>query len=159
MRGYKREYPPLTAQQQELINDYLDTDKTMMIPNYAPVKRAIRSVIRRHISPQEMEDYIGIAHLALMKAAACFNPNQKMSFASFATLNICSAIKTELTRQNRQCRRGEKTTRSLEASISECGELCLMELLIGAADISFQEYDRIKCYLDTQSNEAKHVLR
>ena len=149
MRGYKREYPPLTAEQKGLINNYLGTDDFSITADYSKVKRAIRATIKRKLSPEEMEEYIGIADLALMKAAACFNPNKRMSFVSFANLNICSAVKTELTRQNRDCRQADKQAKSLEAPIGSNEDIRIMDTLSCDGEITIQETQRIQQYIAT----------
>ena len=152
MKGRKRDYPPLTAEQKALVEQYLSD-------GYKRVKQCIRTTLRRKVSPQEMDDYIGIAHLALMKAAACFNPNKRMSFMSFANLNICSAIKTELTRQNRDGRLTDKRAQSLEAPIGENEDMRIMDILSCNGEITVREKRLIQQYLATLPEKAKTVLR
>ena len=152
MRGRKRDYPPLTAEQKALVEKYLSD-------GYKRVKQCIRTTLRRKVSPQEMDDYIGIAHLALMKAAACFNPSKRMSFTSFANLNICSAVKTELTRQNRDCRILDKQVKSLDAPLGNNEDTRIMDILVGDREVTIRETQQIQQYLAMLPERAKAVLR
>ena len=149
----KRKYkaPPLTAEQKALVECYLSD-------NYAKVKKCVYIVLKRRVSAQDLEDYIGIAHLALIKAARRFRPDKKMSFTSFANMNICSAIKTELTRENRECRQFNKTAQSLEAPVKDDGSLRIMDILVGDGEVNIEENHRIQQYLNTLPEDAKKVL-
>ena len=151
MAKVKYKAPPLTAEQQALIEGYLSD-------NYVKVKKCIHIVLKRRVSVQDMEDYIGIAHLALIKAARRFRTDRKMTFTSFANMNICSAIKTELTRENRDCRQFNKTVQSLEAPVKNDDSLRIMDILAGDGEINIEETHRIKQYLDTLPEDAKKVL-
>lgn len=151
MAKKKYKTPPLTIEQQALVEGYLSD-------NYAKVKKCIHIVLKRRVSSQNMEDYIGIAHLALIKAARRFRTNRKMSFTSFANMNICSAIKTELTRENRDCRQFNKTAKSLDAPVNDDDNTKILNTLIGDGEITIQESKRINQYLDTLPEDAKKVL-
>ena len=139
MAKQKYKAPPLTVEQQALIEGYLSD-------NYVKVKKCIHIVLKRKISAHDMEDYIGIAHLALIKAARRFRPDRKMTFTSFANMNICSAIKTELTRENRDCRQFNKTAQSLEAPVKNDDNLRIMDILVGDGEINIEETHRIRQY-------------
>ena len=149
----KRKYktPPLTAEQQALVEGYLSD-------NYAKAKKCIHIVLKRRVSSQNMEDYMGIAHLALIKAARRFRPDKRMTFTSFANMNICSAIKTELTRENRDCRQFNKTAQSLEAPVKNDDNLRIMDIIVGDSEINIEETHRIQQYLNTLPEDAKKVL-
>lgn len=152
MKGRKRHYPPLTPQQQSLIEDYLSD-------SYKRVKQCISLTLHRPVTSEEFEEYIGIADMALVKAASSFNPHKRMSFTSFANLNISSAIKTELTRQNRQCRIGDKTAKSLDDTVDEDENIRIIDTLSSDGEITVRETQNIKRYLSTLSADAKTVLR
>ena len=145
----KKNIKPLTKEQQRLIDDYLSD-------NYKKVKQCIHITVRRPLSVEELEDYIEIAHLALVKAAKRYNANKNVKFSTFAGMNITSAIKTYMTHENRQCRKGNKNTKSYD-EIDENG-LSLKELLTDGKEINIQEYNRINKYVATLSKDAKKVL-
>lgn len=149
MNKHQIKPPPLTDGQKQLIEDYLSD-------NYKRCRQAIIVTVKRQLSPEEWEDYINAAHFALVKAARNYKPDKGTSFATFASMNIKSATKSQIVYDNRNKRKINKQSRSLEEPIGE--GLYLKDVLIGVEDIDFHEYTRINKYLKTLSNDAKKVL-
>lgn len=139
----------LTMCQQELISDYLSD-------NYAKVKWCIHSTIKRSIPAEQFEDYIGVAELALIKAARRFKPERGTKFSTFASMNIRSAIKTRLTYENRHRRLADKTAISLESKVAD--GLRVMDLISDNTTMEVQEYERIQNYLDRLPKMSKMIL-
>lgn len=106
----------LNDEQRKLIENYLDD-------GYRKAKVCIIRTVKQTPNEELFDEYMGIVHNGLVKAALRFSPEKGMKFESFATMTICNEIKTYLTRQNRKKRKCELPTVSLD----ECLDGILIE--------------------------------
>lgn len=97
----------LNDEQRKLIENYLDD-------GYRKAKVCIIRTVKQTPNEELFDEYMGIVHNGLVKAALRFSPEKGMKFESFATMTICNEIKTYLTRQNRKKRKCELPTVSLD---------------------------------------------
>lgn len=144
----------LSRNQQILIEDYLSD-------GYKRVKQCIFKVYKRKLSVTEMEDCIGVAHEALIKAAKNYRSDKGMKFSSFASLNIKSSLKTQFTYENRDKRFINKIAESLDKPIDGTETLFLIDILKGINDVNidtFEQSIRILKYLQGISIKEKKVL-
>lgn len=105
-------HPPLTKEQQALIEDYLSD-------GYKQCKGAIGEVVKRKLSSEEWEDFIGAAHLGIAKAARNYHFGEGTTFSTFASMNIKSSVMDFLSYENRSCRKEESPSLRLDGSMSE----------------------------------------
>ena len=147
----KKSVVPLNKQQQQLIIEYLENDD-----GWNNIKACICKAVKRNVTPQEMDDYIGVANIALVKAAKRFNSNRNMKFSSFVIMNVQSSIKTYLTYENRECRKGNKEVRSYD-EVDEDG-VSLRELLSDGKEVEVGGHKNIDMYLNSLSQDARKVL-
>lgn len=141
---------PLNEEQQQLIVDYLEHN------GWNSIKTCIHKIVKRNMTETEIDNYISVAHMALVKAAQRFSNNKNMKFSSFAIMNVQSSIKTYLTYENRKCRKGNKETRSYD-EVDEDG-LTLKDLLSDGKEIDINDYSKIQAYIQSLSKDAKKVL-
>ncbi len=141
----------LTEKQKYLITEYLSD-------NYKRAIQCIHIVMRRKLAAHEIEDYIGIVHEALVKAAMGFRDDKGMKFSSFANMTIQSSLKSELTKENRLSRLINKLSVSFDMPVNNESELYLKDVIPGETDISIQEYTKIEQYFATLPDKAKKAL-
>lgn len=146
----KQPVVPLTDEQRALIEKYLKDN------GWDKIKTCIRKTLRKNPSPQEMEDYLGVAHEALIKAAKRFRKDKSMQFSTFVFINVSSSIKTYLTHKRRKKRIINENIQSLNGVNDE--GLCLGDILIGDDDVALKEDARIKEYMRTLPVDAQRVL-
>lgn len=141
----------LTSEQQELITDYLKNDS-----GWSRLKVCIEKTLKRKPSKDEMDEWLSISMLGLVKAAKRYDASRNIDFSSYVYLSVSSTVKTQLTRQNRQCRGGYKMTISFDQETAE--GLNIADGIASAIGVEIQEYDRINQYLSTKPEEAKRML-
>lgn len=152
VKQYK--YPPLTKEQQALIEDYLSDGGKRC-------KQAIAVQVRRKLSSAEWDDYIENAYFALIKAARNYKPHKGTKFATYASMNIRTATVSRIRHENTYQYIFDKLTRSLDEPISETENMFLKDIVAGYEDVTFdiyQESERIMRYLQKLSEKEKQVL-
>lgn len=147
----KQPVVPLTDEQRALIEKYLKDN------GWSQIKTCIRKTLRKNPSQQEMEDYLGVAHEALMKAAKRFRQDKRIQFSTFVYMNVSSSIKTYLTHKRRKKRMINENTQSLSGVNTE--GVSLEDILIGDEDVALKEEARIKEYMNTLPIDAQKVLK
>lgn len=121
----------MTKEQNDLILNYI-------ADNYNRARWCVTSVIKHNPNSQEWDDYLGIVHEALIKAARTYKLNKNMTFISYADMNIKCQIKTKITRDNRKKRKAVNGEVSLSDSLKS-EEGLTYEDLCGAYDVGYDE--------------------
>lgn len=152
----KQQYkcPPLTREQQALIEDYLSDGGKRC-------KQAIAVQIRRKLSSAEWDDYIENAYFALIKAARNYKPYKGTKFSTYASMNVRTATVSRIRHENTYQYIFDKLTRSLDEPISETENMFLKDIITGYEDVTFevyQESEHIMRYLQKLSEKEKQVL-
>lgn len=151
-KQYKR--PPLTKEQQALIEDYLSDGGKRC-------KQAIAVQVRRKLSSAEWDDYIENAYFALIKAARNYKPYKGTKFATYASMNVRTATVSRIRHENTYQYIFDKLARSLDEPISETENMFLKDIIAGYEDVTsevYQESERIMRYLQKLSEKEKKVL-
>ena len=126
----KKVTSPLTSQQSQLIVDYLTKDN-----GWNRIKQCIKKTLRRDVTPNEMDDYIGIAHIALIKSAKNYNFDKGTKFSSFAYTNIANDIKSTLTQARRKKRYNNIITTSINTTIYD--DFSIEDFFVGDEDVKY----------------------
>ena len=147
-------YPPLTKEQQRLIEDYLSDG----MKRY---KQAIAVTVKRKLSSAEWDDYIENAYFALIKAARNYKLDKGTKFSTYASMNVRTATISKIRHENTYQYLFDKLAKSLDEPISPTEELFLKDIVVGCDGINievFQESKRIMQYLQKLSEKQKQVL-
>lgn len=140
----------LTDEQRKLIDDYIVEQN-----GYKRIKALICQTLKYIPVEADMEDWVGVAHTALVKAA-CTYKEGSCNFATYAHLNIASKIKDTLSQYSRKKRGGDVITVSLDAPV--CENLTIEDVVTdGINEISFDNI--IDEFLSYFNNREQTVLR
>lgn len=113
----------LNNTQRQLIEDYYKEYGERHI------RYCISQVVQCNLNPEIMDDYIGIAEMAICKAAKNYNKTKGMKFSGFVRLNITSAIATYLRDENTLKRRPIGGIDSLDRVVDKENKTTFGELL------------------------------
>ena len=129
MRGHKREYPPLTTEQRELIEDH-----------YKDIQRIRNTLWRdefRSSFPEvrmDWDDFDSIVNKAVCENVGNWDKN-KLDFGKFIWLVIQNKARSEVKRQKRLKRASQTYASSLYKRISDENETELIDLIEGEAGV------------------------
>lgn len=148
----KRTVKPLTSEQRKLIEDYLAEYEHQMY-------LCIHKNAKRKISDEEFEELRSVAYMALCKAARNYKPNRNTKFASFAFLNVSSAMKSHFNKDNALKRLVYKLSKSLDEPIDSTDKVFLKDVIASTDGIEIYETSlRVVQYLHKIPKTAKQIL-
>lgn len=138
---------------------------------YADNARKLHRVVDRILSgfgglwDKDLDDFYSLANEVFAGAISRYDGMQ--SFDNFLYTCLLNRIKTEITRRNREKRRTDRLSVSLDIPIGEDGEDMLCDMLVGDFDVEKavlekdgEEYSRkMRLYLDRLSKMQREVLR
>lgn len=145
-----KEENKITSEQNKMILEYLKD-------NYNRARWCVISVIKHNPTQQEWDDYMGVIHEALIKAAKTYNYKKNMAFSSYADMNIRCQIKTNITKMNRKKRKAPDKEVSLNDLVYSDDGLTYQDIY-GKYDLEYDDsVDVVKIILNKMSKFERNV--